>query len=84
MNVKRSNVCQTLTETRIYVLKMRYKDQALDKLNQLTNITRTLDFQVSRLESQESILQTIQDLKEKIEDIQSIISIEHDEFSSYV
>ncbi len=63
---------------------MRYKDQALDKLNQLTNITRTLDFQVSRLESQESILQTIQDLKEKIEDIQSIISIEHDEFSSYV
>lgn len=63
---------------------MRYKDQALDKLNQLTNIARTLDFQVSRLESQESILQTIQDLKEKIEDIQSIISIEHDEFSSYV
>lgn len=63
---------------------MRYKDQALDKVNQLTNIARTLDFQVSRLESQESILQTIQDLKEKIEELQSMISIEHDEFSSYV
>ena len=62
---------------------MRYKDQALDKINQLTNIARTLDFQVSRLESQDSILQTIQDLKEKIEEIQSLISIEHDEFSSY-
>ena len=62
---------------------MRYKDQALDRINQLTNIARTLDFQVSRLESQDSILQTIQDLKEKIEDIQSLISIEHDEFSSY-
>ncbi len=63
---------------------MRYKDQALDKVNQLTNIARTLDFQVSRLESQDSILQTIQDLKEKIEELQSMISIEHDEFSSYV
>jgi hypothetical protein len=62
---------------------MRYKDQALDRINQLTNIARTLDFQVSRLESQDSILQTIQDLKEKIEEVQSLISIEHDEFSSY-
>lgn len=63
---------------------MRYKDQALDKINQLNNIARTLDFQVSRLESQDSILQTIQDLREKIEEVQSLISIEHDEFSSYI
>ena len=63
---------------------MRYKDQALDRINQLTNIASTLDFQVSRLESQDLILQTIQDLKEKIEEVQSLISIEHDEFSSYV
>jgi chromosome segregation ATPase len=62
---------------------MRYKDQVLDRINQLTNIARTLDFQVSRLESQDSVLQTIQDLKEKIEEVQSLISIEHDEFSSY-
>ena len=63
---------------------MRYKDQALNKVNQLSNIARTLDFQVSRLESQDSILQTIQDLREKIEELQSMISIEHDDFSSYV
>jgi chromosome segregation ATPase len=63
---------------------MRYKDQALDKINQLSNIARTLDFQVSRLESQDSILQTVQDLKEKIELLQEMIAIEHDEFSSYV
>ena len=63
---------------------MRYKDQVLDRVNQLTNIARTLDFQVSRLESQDSVLQTIQDLKEKIEEVQSLISIEHDEFSSYI
>ena len=63
---------------------MRYKDQALDKINQLSNIARTINFQVSRLESQDSILQTVEDLKEKIEELQSMISIEHDEFSSYV
>ena len=63
---------------------MRYKDQALDKVNQLDNIARTLNFQVSRLESQDSILQTVQDLKEVIDELQSMISIEHDEFSSYV
>lgn len=63
---------------------MRYKDQALNKVNQLGNIAQTLDFQVSRLESQNSVLQTIQDLKDKIEELQEMISIEHDEFSSYV
>jgi tetrahydromethanopterin S-methyltransferase subunit B len=63
---------------------MRYKDQALDKINQLSNIARTINFQVSRLESQDSILQTVDDLKEKIEELQSMISIEHDEFSSYI
>jgi GTP cyclohydrolase I len=63
---------------------MRYKDQALDKINQLSNIARTINFQVSRLESQDSILQTVEDLREKIEELQSMISIEHDEFSSYV
>ena len=63
---------------------MRYKDQALDKVNQLDNIARTLNFQVSRLESQDTLLQTIQDLKEKIDELQSMISIEHYEFSSYV
>jgi hypothetical protein len=63
---------------------MRYKDQALDKINQLSNIARTINFQVSRLESQDSILQTVDDLREKIEELQSMISIEHDEFSSYV
>jgi len=63
---------------------MRYKDQALNKVNQLGNIAQTLDFQVSRLESQDSILQTINDLKEKINELQEMISIEHDEFSSYI
>jgi len=63
---------------------MRYKDQVLNKINQLENLNRTLDFQLSRGESSDSLLQTLSDMKEKIEDLRSTVSLEHDEFSSYV
>ena len=63
---------------------MRYKDQVLNKINQLENLNRTLDFQLSRGESSDSLLQTLIDMKEKIEDLRSTISLEHDEFSTYV
>jgi hypothetical protein len=63
---------------------MRYKDQVLNKINQLENLNRTLDFQLSRGESSDSLLQTLNDMKEKIEDLRSTISLEHDEFSTYV
>jgi hypothetical protein len=63
---------------------MRYKDQVLNKINQLENFNRTLDFQLSRGESCDALLQTVADMKEKIEDLRSTVSLEHDEFSSYV
>jgi hypothetical protein len=63
---------------------MRYKDQVLNKINQLENLNRTLDFQLSRGESSDSLLQTLSDMKEKIEDLRSTVSLEHDEFSTYV
>jgi hypothetical protein len=63
---------------------MRYKDQVLNKINQLENFNRTLDFQLSRGESFDALLQTVADMKEKIEDLRSTVSLEHDEFSSYV
>ena len=63
---------------------MRYKDQVLNKINQLENLNRTLDFQLSRGESFDSLLQTLSDIKEKIEDLRSTVSLEHDEFSTYV
>lgn len=63
---------------------MRYKDQVLNKINQLENLNRTLDFQLSRGESFDSLLQTLSDMKEKIEDLRSTVSLEHDEFSTYV
>jgi hypothetical protein len=63
---------------------MRYKDQVLNKINQLENLNRTLDFQLSRGEGFDALLQTLADMKEKIEDLRSTVSLEHDEFSSYV
>jgi hypothetical protein len=63
---------------------MRYKEQVLNKINQLENLNRTLDFQLSRGESFQSIMQTLSDMKEKIEDLRSTVSLEHDEFSTYV
>jgi len=63
---------------------MRYKDQVLNKINQLENLNRTLDFQLSRGEQFQELMQTLSDMKEKIEDLRSTVSLEHDEFSTYV
>jgi hypothetical protein len=63
---------------------MRYKDQVLTKINQLENLNRTLDFQLSRGENLQEVMQTLSDMKEKIEDLRSTVSLEHDEFSTYV
>jgi hypothetical protein len=63
---------------------MRYKDQVLNKINQLENLNRTLDFQLSRGENLQEVMQTLSDIKEKIEDLRSTVSLEHDEFSTYV
>ncbi len=63
---------------------MRYKEQVLNKINQLENFNRTLDFQLSRGESYDALLKTLSDMKEKIEDLRSTVSLEHDEFSTYV
>jgi hypothetical protein len=63
---------------------MRYKEQVLNKINQLENLNRTLDFQLSRGEGFDELMQTLSDMKEKIEDLRSTVSLEHDEFSTYV
>jgi hypothetical protein len=44
---------------------------------------RTLDFLVSRSQPQNEILQYISEVKEKVEDLRSILSIEHNDFETY-
>ncbi len=62
---------------------MRYKEQAMNKVGQLENMMRTLDFLVSRSQPQDEILQYISEVKEKVEDLRSILSIEHNDFETY-
>ena len=62
---------------------MRYKEQAMNKVSQLENMVRTLDFLVSRSQPQDEILQYISEVREKVEDLQSILSIEHNDFETY-
>ncbi len=62
----------------------RYKEQMLNKVAQLDNMMRTLDFMVSRGESQDMIKEYIAETKEKIDELRSLISLEHDDFQTYV
>ena len=61
---------------------MRYKEQALSKIEQVSNAINNVEFLVSRGD-QDGSLQALQNLKEKLDDLRSIISIEHNEFDSY-
>lgn len=62
---------------------MRYKEQAMNKVAQLENMLRTLDFLVSRAQPQNEIIQYISEVREKVEDLRSILSIEHNDFETY-
>lgn len=62
---------------------MRYKEQAMNKVGQLENMMRTLEFLVSRAQPQDEILSYMNEVKEKIEDLRSILSIEHNDFETY-
>jgi hypothetical protein len=59
---------------------MRYKNIVLDKLNQTDAIASRINFQVSRNLSQDQILESVVILKEEIEKVREMISIEPDEF----
>ena len=59
---------------------MRYKDNALNKLTQLEAIAGKIQLQVNRGVAQDSILETIEQLKEQVETVREIISVEPDDF----
>ena len=58
---------------------MRYKNNVLDKLLRTETIANRLQLQVNRNMNQNEVSETIETLKESIEDIRSIISIEPDD-----
>jgi hypothetical protein len=60
---------------------MRYKNNVLDKLNQVDALVNKLAVQVNRNYAQNEILETLTLLKEQIENTREMVSIEHDDFA---
>jgi hypothetical protein len=61
---------------------MRYKNNVLDKLVQLGTTVNRVEIQVNRGGSQNDVNESVERLKEQIESIREMISIEPDEFES--
>lgn len=59
---------------------MRYKNNVLDKLVQLDISTNKIKFELNRGIDQDSIIESLDDLKEQIEKLREIVSIEPDDF----
>jgi cell shape-determining protein MreC len=59
---------------------MRYKNNVLDKLIHIEATSNKIQLQVNRNVDQEQILESIESLKEQIEKIRDIISLEEDNF----
>jgi hypothetical protein len=60
---------------------MRYKNNVLDKLTQLEASVNKVQFQVNRGIEQDTILESITDIKEQIEKTREMISLEGDDFA---
>ena len=60
---------------------MRYKNNVLDKLNQIDTIANRINVQVNRGGTQDQVLESIEILKEAIESTREMISIESDDFN---
>ena len=61
---------------------MRYKNNVLEKLGQIDAITSRLNIQVNRGGTQDSVNESIETLKEQIEQIREMVSIEPDDFEN--
>jgi hypothetical protein len=61
---------------------MKYKEQALNKLEHVHSAISNTEFLVSRGD-QNGSLQSIEILREKLEDLRGMISLEDDTFETY-
>ncbi len=60
---------------------MRYKNNVLDKLVQLETQVNRIDIQVNRGGTQNQVNESLEQLKQQIESIREIISVEPDDFA---
>ena len=62
------------------IVIMRYKNNVLDKLVQLDISTNKIKFELNRGIDQEVINESLDNLREQIEKLREIVSIESDDF----
>ena len=60
---------------------MRFKNQVLNGLEQAENIGHKLQVQVNRGMSQDELIETVIQLKEHLEKIKELVSVESDDFN---
>jgi len=60
---------------------MRYKNNVLDKLTQIEAVVTKVQFQINRGVDQDTVLESIEEVKEQIEKTREIVSLEPDEFA---
>lgn len=60
---------------------MKFKNNVLDKLNQLDATVNKVKFQVNRGMDQDQVLESLDSVKEQIEKINEIVSLEQDDFA---
>lgn len=60
---------------------MKFKNNVLDKLSQLDATSNRIQFQVNRGMEQDQILDSIEHLKDQIEKLREIVSLEQDDFA---
>jgi len=61
---------------------MKYKEQALNKLEQVNSAISNTDFLISRGD-QDGSLRSIELLREKLEELRGMLSLEDDTFETY-
>ena len=61
---------------------MRYKNNVLDKLVQLETAVNRVHIQVNRGGTQDSVNESIETLKEQVEAVREMVSIEPDDFEN--
>ena len=59
---------------------MRYKNNVLEKLGQIEVIANRINVQVNRGGTQDQVIESIEMLKEAVENARSMVSIEADDF----
>jgi hypothetical protein len=59
---------------------MRYKNNVLQKLDNIDSTILKVQFGINRGNSQNQIIETVEELKEQLEDLRGMIGVEPDDF----